>query len=194
MEEEKKKRNPLRDAPGYEICFLPTDRRREYRMGLWNSRTERPELEMIYVNLAEDRIWFADGTMRLLLHTTRRLQTGEYRYGCFEPGKGWLAEGEHLHLERILISEGGDRKAKTFWLWVYDDSGGNGIYRHRLYDSRNRMIGSFTSLRSAREPYEEIEYQKTNDYLVFREKKAGRLLLKKYIIDNEEEQNEKDWK
>lgn len=56
------------------------------------------------------------------------------------------------------------------------------------------MIGSFTSLRSAREPYEEIEYQKTNDYLVFREKKAGRLLLKKYIIDNEEEQNEKDWK
>lgn len=181
MEEEKKNGSPLKGAAGYEICFLPTGRRREYLMGLWNSRAGRFELETVYSNLAEDRIESADGAVRLLLHTTRRLRTGEYRYGCFEPGKGWLAEGEHLHMERILISEEGRRGAETFLLWVYDSRKQRDFYRHRLYDGGDRMIGSFDSFHAYREPYEEVDYRVLDGSLIFIDKKDGKTLFEKAL-------------
>ena len=180
MKEENMRGSPLTDAPGYEIRFHPAGKKREYLMGLWNGRDSRFDLEMVYSNLAEDRITLSDNTRRLLLHTTRRLRTGEYRYGCFEPGKGWLAEGEHLHVERILIPEKGGKRAETFWLWVYDGRDGRGrknFYHHRLYDAGERLIGAFDSCHTRREPYEEMDYQMLNGSLVFREKKDGKPLV-----------------
>ncbi|HJD30695.1 MAG TPA: hypothetical protein H9912_02015, partial [Candidatus Eisenbergiella stercorigallinarum] len=177
MEEENRRASPLAGAPGYEIRFLPTGRGREYLMGLWNGRAGRFELDEIYSNLAEDALTFADGVRRVLLHTTRKLPGGGYRVGCYEPGRGWLAEGEHLHMERIRIPAGDGKAAETFLLWAYDGKEGQNAYRHRLYDGEDRLIGVFESVSLSGEPYEEIDYRTEGGRLVFQEKTDGRPLF-----------------
>ena len=177
MEEENRRASPLAGAPGYEIRFLPTGRGREYLMGLWNGRAGRFELDEIYSNLAEDALTFADGVRRVLLHTTRKLPGGGYRVGCYEPGRGWLAEGEHLHMERIRIPAGDGKAAETFLLWAYDGKEGQNAYRHRLYDGEDRLIGVFESVSLSGEPYEEIDYRTEGGRLVFQEKTDERPLF-----------------
>ena len=179
MEKGPKHRKALKDAPGYEIVFQFTGRKRECLMGLWDARAGKWALETIYSNMAEDRFTLADGTSRFLLHTTRKLDTGEYRFGCFEPGKGWMAGGEHQHVERILIFPRQDGQAETFWLWVYDELAHRHSYRHRIYDGQDRLSGSFVSHHEAAQPYEEIDYQQVGGRMVFGLRKNGRTVFDK---------------
>lgn len=143
---------------GYEICLIPTGKIGEYRMGLLEKQSGRMLLAPRYCNIAEDMVRLAGGKNHLLFHTTRE-EGRQYLHGCYEAGYGWLAGGEHLHLERIMISGKRKEQEKAICFWVYDRSKKEQYsYRHVLYDKEGRELGSFATAHAGKEPYEEIEY------------------------------------
>lgn len=162
----------------YEICLFPTWNVQEYLMGLRRTGGSEFILEPIYGSLAEDPVCFENGQRRLYIHTTRLSEDGVYLHGCFWPGHGWAAGGEHLYLERIAVGETekgraaqkptADGTVRTLFFWSYDRAGEKGVYMHTLWDCEGRAVLTFhTRLHKKKAPFEEIECRTESGRIVF---------------------------
>ena len=145
----------------YEICLFPTWNVQEYLMGLRRTGGSGFLLEPVYGSLAEDPVCFENGQRRLYIHTTRLSEEGVYLHGCFRPGHGWAAGGEHMYLERIAVGEtekGGARQKPA----------AEGVYKHTLWDCEDREVLTFhTRLHKKKAPFEEIECRTESGRIVF---------------------------